>query len=339
MSTKKNIRQGTGGGAGMGYRGGKGKPGYPVPQNLKSNISVVDEIVEDLIGKLASSGIVAKSESGDMKDSQADFFDLVKKNKNEYVNEGGLAVKGDRVEKKNVLPTIEQFKKQILSKIDHTSANPIGSTGKKSSSGDLDIAFDTSLSFDGVVSKIKSFGLEHKANKGLGVVSVKFPQYDESGSEIGKFAQIDLMMGPKEWIEFSYYAPSEGESQYGGLHSRGLFIAIMNGAAGHRVSPAKGLFKADADEKNKSYIQDPNKAVELINQNSKEKWIIDDLNKPFEKIWEKSLKSFDKQQLKSIRDYFVEFMKRNKQSVPKELGENVWDSQDVKILSGAKEVS
>lgn len=338
MAPKMNVRQGPGGGAGMGYRGGKGKPGYPVPDNLKHNIGVVDEIVEDLIGKIATTGFVDKADDMGMQDSESSAFDIVKKNENDYVNEGGVALKTDRVNREDVAPTLEVFKKQVLSKIKHKSANPIGSTGKKSSSGDLDVAFDTDTSFDDVVAKLNAMKLNNKPNKGLGVISVEFPQYTAEGKKNGKNAQVDMMMGPREWIEFSYYAPSEGESSYGGLHARGLFIAMMNGATGHRVSPARGFFKVDADEKNKTYIQDPKKAVELINANSKQSWTVDDLNKPFEKIWEKCLKSFDKAQLKAIRDYFVEFMKRNKKDVPKELGENVWDSQDLKLLTGVENV-
>lgn len=43
---KQNIRQGDGLGAGMGFRGGAGKPGYPVPDILRQK---VDGILEDLV--------------------------------------------------------------------------------------------------------------------------------------------------------------------------------------------------------------------------------------------------------------------------------------------------
>ena len=315
---KMNIRQGAGGSR----AGGAGKPGYPLPDNLKNNLAVVDELVEDLIGKIASTGIVDKSDDQAMSNNAPAQLDLVvKKVLKDVLGEGGAAVKGDPVPRDLVLPTIERFRKEVLSKIPHTSAKPIGSTGKKSVSGDLDIGFDTKLSVEEVGKIVDDLGLENHASKGTGVVSVKFPQTDASGKENGKFAQVDLMIGPEDWIGFSYYAPDESESAYSGVHARALFIAMMNVVGGKSVSPARGFFTKGDKSKNKEYVRDPQKAVDVINAGSSQKWTIDDLNKPFEKIWAKAKLCFTPEQISSIKTYYKDFMKSVNKQVPKELEE------------------
>ena len=48
---KQNIRQGDGRGATGGFRGGKGRPGYPVPDNLKPEPNP-ESVVEDIVTKI-----------------------------------------------------------------------------------------------------------------------------------------------------------------------------------------------------------------------------------------------------------------------------------------------
>jgi len=76
-----NVRSGNGSGAGMGFRGGKGKPGYPLPDDMKNNIEefepqdpnnagfpgVMESFVDDLVSSIASSiGVVRRDSNRDV---------------------------------------------------------------------------------------------------------------------------------------------------------------------------------------------------------------------------------------------------------------------------------
>ena len=341
-----NIRSGDGAGAGMGFRGGKGKPGYPVPDDQRNEIEpqpsdqletgvndqdsrkgVFETAIENIVAKVTTvAGLVETGEPTDVV-KKSNPLDLVVWNAvNGMLGEGGAAVGGDRIPREHVVSTIESFKKNVLSKIKHKSVKPIGSTGKKISSGDLDLGLDTDLTLDQVAEIVKGAGLEFKANKGLGEVSIKFPQVDQDGKETGLHAQIDLMIGPEAWTQFQYYGPGDA-SKYTGVHVRGIVNAIVSIITGHSVSPARGFFRKD--DPNKKYLQDPQHAVDLISKNSSEPWTVQDLTQPFEKIWEKTKRSFTPEELAKIKEYFLGFMKSTKQAVPSELGEAAETPKDL----------
>lgn len=327
MNPKLNVRQGAGGSR----LSGAGKPGYPLPDNLKNNLIPTDTndapqpVEEDLLAvavpvvmkqAIDPTGLVDKTDS----------FDLVMKAVlSNIMGEGGGAVKGDRVAREDIEPTLDKFKKDVLSKISHKSAKPIGSTGKKASSGDLDIGLDTHLTLDQVAEIIRSLGLEHVVSKGIEVVSVKFPQTSKDGTENGKFAQIDLMLGDEGWTQFAYFAPDEKESKYNGLQAKGLFIAILDAVGGHKFNPAKGMFKKVDKGQEKVYFKDPTAVAKAISSNSKEEWTQQDLTQSFEAIWSKAKRSFDKQQLTAIKTAYEGMLKGMKQTRPAEMDEGIND--------------
>jgi len=317
LNPKLNVRQGAAGSRG---NGGGGKPGYPLPDNLKNNLAPVEE---DLLSLSPVDFSVSKKQHNDSDFvKKSDVLDIVVKSViSKLLGEGGAAVKGDRIEKKDIAPTLEKFSKEVLSKLKHKWAGPIGSTGKKSTSGDIDIGFDSDLSIGDVEKIVDDLGLENKAMKGLGVISIKFPQVDSEQQENGKHVQIDLMFGPREWIEFAFYSPSEGESQYSGVQARALFIAMMKAVTGHSVSPARGFFTSGDKSKDKKYMNDPKQAAALLSAKSSEQWSVDDLNQPFEKIWLKAKKSFTPEQIEQVKNTMKEFMGSIKKPVPKELDE------------------
>jgi len=324
---KLNVRQGSGQSIGVGR--GAGTPGYPVPPEMipdeegpEISDKPIDEesIVEDIIAAIVPVGIVKTTDPVDVFDER-DALDIVTNAVLDglVVKEGGGAVGGDRISKENVGPTLQRFEAEILKKIPHKSVKPIGSTGKKSSSGDIDLGLDTDMSLEDITNTIKNLGPEVKLNKGLGEVSVKFPQYSSEGIISGKHVQIDLMVGPEAWTQFQYYGPSEDESKYTGVHVRGIVNAIMSVITGHSVSPSRGIFmKGDQDKK---YNQDPEHAVALISKGSSQPWTVQDLKQPFEKIWTKVQASFKPEELQKIKEYYRGFMKSTKREVPKELGE------------------
>jgi len=228
------------------------------------------------------------------------------------VLEGGAAMQGDRIPQARVKPAIDAFTKEVLKGLRYKSVKPIGSTGKKESSGDLDLGLDTDLSLEDVTKAIEEKGFKVKMNKGLGEVSVLFPFE-------GLNTQVDLMIGPENWTQTQYYGPGDKESKYKGIHVRGLVNAIMQVVLGKSVSPARGLFsKTDPEKK---YSQDWTPAITALNQKSREPWGPADLQQPFEKMWEKANRSFSPAELAEIRSYYTSFMKSTKQTMPSELGE------------------
>lgn len=301
-SADPQIRTGSSGGT-TGVGPHRGTPGYPVPPEM----------------------IPTEPQDPDAHDAfdpahqdEGTEFDIKMSAADEPLGEGGSALDGDPVPRENVEPTIKAFVQKALKNVPHKSAKPIGSTGKKSQSGDLDLGLDTKLSLDQVAAALKELGLTVKVNKGLGEVSVLFPQVSPDGKGTGKKAQVDLMVGPEEWTQFQYYGPGES-SKYSGVHVRGIVNAIVSVIAGHSVSPARGFFSKDDPEK--KYVQDPKHAVALISKKSKEPWSVADLKQPFEKIWQKVQRSFGPDELAKIKEYYLGFMKSTKREVPSELQE------------------
>ena len=319
---------------GAGFRGPQG---FPVPSDMKVNFgdekevdkeydASIDSVLEDTITDLLDAkktDLVKISQLPDFVEPKSPLDIVVRNIVDGMLGEGGAAVNGDRIPREHIASTIESFKSTVLSKIKYKSVKPIGSTGKKVSSGDLDLGLDTDLTLDQVAEIIKSLGLEFKANKGLGEVSIKFPQMDPEGKETGKFAQVDLMIGPEAWTQFQYYGPGDEESKYSGVHVRGIVNAIINVITGHSVSPARGIFRKD--DPDKKYMQDPQHAVSLISKGSSEPWTVKDLSQPFEKIWDKTKRSFKPDELAKIKEYYLGFMKSTKREVPSELGEAAGD--------------
>ncbi|MHA2047013.1 MAG: hypothetical protein ACW99G_19665, partial [Candidatus Thorarchaeota archaeon] len=233
------------------------------------------------------------------------------------VREGGKAMNADRVPLANIQPTIDTFTDFALKGLQYKSVKPIGSTGKKSSSGDIDLGFDTEMSLDDIAAKMKAAGLEFKIHRGLGEVSVAFPQFSPEG-KTDLTAQIDLMVGPEAWTQFQYYGPGD-DSKYKGVYVKGIINGLLRVLGNYSVSPARGIFSKDDKEKN--YLQDPEAVVRVINKKTTTPWTLQDLKQPFEKIWDKTKETVAPDDVEKIKEYFLNFMKSTKLPPPSELTE------------------
>ena len=143
----------------------------------------------------------------------------------------------------NIDPTINQIIKQYI--------NPVfgkcilgkqifllGSTGKKESSGDLDLGFDLTfnkndISIESAIGQlydyVKSISQsEVKINEFThDMIHFGFPQYDKHGNLIGKTVQVDILFTvTPEFCKFYMYSPSEKESSFKGAHRNDLLRAI-----------------------------------------------------------------------------------------------------------------
>jgi hypothetical protein len=171
------------------------------------------------------------------------------------LREGGNAVGAvDRIPQKNINPTIQAFANQVLSQVPHKGFSPIGSTGKKPDNGDIDLGLETELSLQEIGDILDGLGVEHVVNTGLGEVSSRFPQYDDLGEVTDKFAQIDLMVGPQDWMEFMFFVPGPGISKFKPMTRTGLMYGLLRYGANPEptddgsviqwsLSPTRGIMK------------------------------------------------------------------------------------------------
>lgn len=163
--------------------------------------------------------------------------------------EGGHAVQhAQPISKEDIPATIELISK--VSGIPKEDLRPLGSVGKKATSGDIDLAVDVSkydTSEEGEIHQrmCKYVGGNCVWNKGTNVASYGFPI---AGDPAKGIVQLDFMpVGNPKWAQFAYHSPYEGESQYKGNVRTILLMAV-----------ASTINETDAQGRNKdAYVYDP----------------------------------------------------------------------------------
>lgn len=154
------------------------------------------------------------------------------------IREGGNAIANvDRIEKKLIAKTVSAFKRKILVPF-FGGEDPgermflLGSTGKKPSSGDIDIGIDAR----GLKERSKIVNLiklnEICARKGINscintvnynMLHVAFPQ-----AGANKLVQVDVLLtDTPEFTKFYMFSPAPNESRYKGAHRNCLLNAIL----------------------------------------------------------------------------------------------------------------
>ena len=254
------------------------------------------------------------------------------------LTEGGSAVGGARIPRERVQPTIAAYVEKVLAAIPYDKFEPVGSTGKKSSNGDIDLAVETTLSLEEISRILTQLGIEHILAKGLGELNTKFPQYDENGPT-EDFAQVDLMVGPPgaiDWLTFVYYAPYETETSYKPLNRTGTLYALLRCAteevrddgltyfysmapnrgvfhkAGKTVINKKGVEEFKSDRVEEGYHQDPHYFCKVISTTSSEKWAPEELKDTCEHIWAKIKTRYNPEIQAHIDEYIRGFSENQK---------------------------
>lgn len=163
------------------------------------------------------------------------------------LKQGGNAVANvQRIQQENIIPTVNVFLSKIIKPLYNNLTWDkdiflLGSTGKKSSSGDIDIGIDFNKikqSNQTIMDQLKKLfikiyesGLceDIKINQITNdMIHISFPQYNKLGQRIGKNVQIDILLTPfKDFCRFYMYSPSEQESKYKGAHRNELLRAII----------------------------------------------------------------------------------------------------------------
>lgn len=225
--------------------------------------------------------------------------------------EGGNVFKdihSDPIKKEDIKPTLKEFFKEWTrifpgSKPHLEKAITLGSVGKKSISGDIDLGIDEgslkSLEDWGVdPNEVKQYFEKFKAKArtatkeqlirratltciaeriqaesdlinvdtkgtGNGVIFTQFPQFTESGEQNGKFVQCDCMFGNLPWLKFSYYSDAYPE----GSNIKGLhrtqLVLTLFANKGYVFSHGTGVKNKETGE---MVANTPEQAIDLLNK-------------------------------------------------------------------------
>jgi hypothetical protein len=173
-----------------------------------------------------------------------------------------------RITRDQVLPTVKWLEK--LTGLDLTDYM-LGTTGKKETSGDLDLAVDANkVNKDTLINQLLKKGIDANDIKKTGIsVHLKTPIM---GDPALGYVQSDLMFGEPTWMKWSMQGGREG-SELKGAHRHVILASIAN-ARGMKWSFQNGLVNRETNE---VITKDPNEiAKKLLGQTATPK----DLNDP-----------------------------------------------------------
>jgi len=145
-----------------------------------------------------------------------------------------------RIARENVVPTVQWLEKLTgLSLVD----NMLGSTGRKETSGDLDLGIDVSkISKDVLIQQLLNKGIQRDDIKKSGdSVHLKTPIL---GDKSNGYVQTDFMFGDPT---FQKFALNTGESNFKGVH-RALLLASIASAQDMKWSYKNGLMDRETNE-------------------------------------------------------------------------------------------
>lgn len=163
------------------------------------------------------------------------------------LNEGGNVFKladgqpaTTRISRENVVPTV-QWLEQLTGL--NLQDNMLGSTGRKDTSGDLDLGIDdTKISKDVLIQQLLKKGIKAEDIRKSGdSVHVKTPIL---GDKSNGYVQTDFMFGDPE---FQKFALNTGESDYKGVH-RAILLASIASAQDMKWSYKNGLMDRETNE-------------------------------------------------------------------------------------------
>lgn len=152
------------------------------------------------------------------------------------VAESGNAIPNSaRIKKENISLILDELQNNCFDilGLDRSAWKTLGSTGKKESSGDIDVGielFRTGKSDEEVGKELEKICdrngwiYNNRLNTGFKMFHIGIPIPNQDG----EIAQVDLMnTDDLAYCDFSYYAPSPEESEYGGNNRSILMRAII----------------------------------------------------------------------------------------------------------------
>jgi hypothetical protein len=147
-----------------------------------------------------------------------------------------------RIARDNVVPTVQWLEGLTgLNLVD----NMLGTTGKKETSGDLDLAVDaTKVTKDVLIQQLLNRGINKADIRKTGdSVHLKTPILGDANNG---YVQTDFMFGNPDWQRWSLRGTSEG-SPYKGVHRQVLMASIAK-AQGMKWSYKNGLVNRETNE-------------------------------------------------------------------------------------------
>jgi len=177
-----------------------------------------------------------------------------------------------RINRSDVMPTIQWL--ETITGLELTD-NMLGTTGKKETSGDLDIAVDANQvdknEFANKLAEyIKKQGGDPKQWIKKSGISVHF-KTPIKGDEKNGYVQADFMFGEPQWMKWSMTGGREG-SELKGAH-RHVIMASIAKTKGMKWSFQNGLINRDNNE---VITRDPNEiAKKLLGQTATAKNLAD----------------------------------------------------------------
>lgn len=174
--------------------------------------------------------------------------------KSNVLLEGGNVFKDDagsiltvRINKADVLPTVQWL--ETVTGLELTD-NMLGTTGKKDTSGDLDLAIDANaVDKNEFAVKLADYITKKGGNPKEWIkksgISVHF-KTPIKGDEKNGYVQSDFMFGEPNWMKFSLQGGKEG-SELKGAH-RHIILSSIARNRGMKWSANNGLMSGDGKE-------------------------------------------------------------------------------------------
>jgi hypothetical protein len=165
-----------------------------------------------------------------------------------------------RIARDNIVPTVQWLEQLTgLNLVD----NMLGSTGKKESSGDLDLGVDsTKVTKEVLIQQLLNKGIDRNDIRKTGdSVHLKTPILGDANNG---YVQTDFMFSDNPAFQSFSYAGA-GEGQFKGVH-RNILLASIAKAQGLKWSPKFGLVNRETNE---VITDNPNEiAKQLVNGSS-----------------------------------------------------------------------
>jgi hypothetical protein len=160
----------------------------------------------------------------------------IRESKGAFKDEQGAPLTVD-ISREKVQPTLDHFFEFVLSPLGVTGYRPIGSTGKKAKSGDLDIVISDEISKDELLTGIRRVVGQSNARKLGSNLAIAYPVSDTDEDMV----QIDIMMSSDvagtEWLMTGH-----DESRVKGVY-RNLMLSLIANQISKELSSGESIVK------------------------------------------------------------------------------------------------
>lgn len=148
---------------------------------------------------------------------------------------------------------------------------------------------------------------------GSGMLFFAFPQFETSGEQTGDYIQIDLNVGKKDWLEFSYYS-DEYTGNIKGLHRTQLLAALFS-VKGYTFNHGFGV---KDKETNELVADNPTQALEVLNKEYNTNFTIESV-KNFYTLFKEVEEKISEEDIKKIVRSYIKRLDQAKAEVPQEV--------------------